>query len=402
MAITPLPDPPSRSDPANFPERADAFMSALPQFATEANTLQEQVDEAAEAVDNDATAAGLSAQAADQSRVQAGTSAGAAAASATQSGVSAGASATSATQAQDWAAKPSGTVAGTSFLSAYQYAQLAAAGAGLPIYAGNAIPTTSQGPIYVVGLGAMEWNGARYQMTQYAHGQCQLRADSGTSLRLYPFNGNGIIINGRQYHIPQAGIAMSNAGLVASSGYAVYLWDDAGTLKLEASATTPAQHSDGVAIKSGDPTRTQVGLIWMDGSIQFRDDTVVRGVASLFNRIRKGMAQIINNASTVSNTSIPMGSSLIAVCFDGMWASLNLAITNSLASTVGNHMSLVVDGTARVALANLITYGATLPINGSLSLSQPLASGLHQVTPYGATNAGTMTWNGYLIAEVIS
>lgn len=39
MAITPLPTPPSRQDPINFNDRADAFLGALPAFATEANVL---------------------------------------------------------------------------------------------------------------------------------------------------------------------------------------------------------------------------------------------------------------------------------------------------------------------------------------------------------------------------
>ena len=43
MAITPLPTPPSRADAANFSTRADAFLGALPTFATEANALATQV-----------------------------------------------------------------------------------------------------------------------------------------------------------------------------------------------------------------------------------------------------------------------------------------------------------------------------------------------------------------------
>lgn len=39
MPITPLPTPPSRSDAANFNTRADAFLGALPTFASEANAL---------------------------------------------------------------------------------------------------------------------------------------------------------------------------------------------------------------------------------------------------------------------------------------------------------------------------------------------------------------------------
>lgn len=37
MPITPLPTPPSRQDPTTFSARADAFLAALPQFATEMN-----------------------------------------------------------------------------------------------------------------------------------------------------------------------------------------------------------------------------------------------------------------------------------------------------------------------------------------------------------------------------
>lgn len=39
MAITALPTPPSRSDPANFADRGDAFLGALPTFQSEANAL---------------------------------------------------------------------------------------------------------------------------------------------------------------------------------------------------------------------------------------------------------------------------------------------------------------------------------------------------------------------------
>jgi hypothetical protein len=39
MPITALPTPPSRSDPANFADRGDAFLGALPTFVTEANAL---------------------------------------------------------------------------------------------------------------------------------------------------------------------------------------------------------------------------------------------------------------------------------------------------------------------------------------------------------------------------
>ena len=75
MAITPIPTPvPQRSDPANFPARADAVMTALPTFVTEANALQ--VD-----VNNKQSLAANSQAAALQSELNAQASASAAAAS---------------------------------------------------------------------------------------------------------------------------------------------------------------------------------------------------------------------------------------------------------------------------------------------------------------------------------
>ena len=64
MAITPLPTPPSRDDPTNFATRADAFLGALPDFATEANALAVDVNADAVAAAADATAATAAAAAA--------------------------------------------------------------------------------------------------------------------------------------------------------------------------------------------------------------------------------------------------------------------------------------------------------------------------------------------------
>lgn len=67
MAITPLPTPPSRNDPTNFSARGDAFLGALPDFATEANALAVDVNAdavAAAAAEVAATAAASAATAA--------------------------------------------------------------------------------------------------------------------------------------------------------------------------------------------------------------------------------------------------------------------------------------------------------------------------------------------------
>lgn len=48
--ITSLPTPPSRQDPSNFNDRADAFLGALPTFVTETNTVAAEVNSSANAV----------------------------------------------------------------------------------------------------------------------------------------------------------------------------------------------------------------------------------------------------------------------------------------------------------------------------------------------------------------
>jgi hypothetical protein len=95
MTITALPTPPSRDDPNNFATRADAFLGALPDFATEANALAAAVNADEIAADASATAAASSASAAASSASAASSSASAASSSASAASASASAAAAS-------------------------------------------------------------------------------------------------------------------------------------------------------------------------------------------------------------------------------------------------------------------------------------------------------------------
>jgi len=79
MTISALPTPPSRLDPTNFRDRADAFLLALPTFQTEANALAVDAD-----ADAASAAASQSAAAASQSAAQASAAFSAATAGVTQ------------------------------------------------------------------------------------------------------------------------------------------------------------------------------------------------------------------------------------------------------------------------------------------------------------------------------
>lgn len=71
MAITALPTPPLRSDAASFASRGDAFLAALPTFATEANALETNVNNKEVSATAQAAAALASANAAAASAASA-------------------------------------------------------------------------------------------------------------------------------------------------------------------------------------------------------------------------------------------------------------------------------------------------------------------------------------------
>tara|TARA_R110000772_G_scaffold257201_1_gene373916 strand:+ start:56 stop:799 length:744 start_codon:yes stop_codon:yes gene_type:complete len=84
--ISALPSPPSRQDPANFADEADAFLGALPTFQTETNTAGTYIEGKAAEAETSATNAATSATGAATSATEAANSATAAANSAASAG----------------------------------------------------------------------------------------------------------------------------------------------------------------------------------------------------------------------------------------------------------------------------------------------------------------------------
>lgn len=76
MAITALPTPPTRQDPINFNDRADAFLAALPLFGTEANDLATDVNSKQVLASNAAATASLESNIATTAAVDASIAAG--------------------------------------------------------------------------------------------------------------------------------------------------------------------------------------------------------------------------------------------------------------------------------------------------------------------------------------
>jgi len=115
-------------------------------------------------------------------------------------------------------------------------------------------------------------------------GQCYL-TKSGANLVLQPYNGNQLFVNGAFRTIPAAGVPLAPTGLTASVTYYIYAFVIGGALALEASTTAWAiDGATGITIKTGDATRTLVGMARPIAGPAWVDTAASRLVASHYNR----------------------------------------------------------------------------------------------------------------------
>jgi len=170
-----------------------------------------------------------------------------------------------------------------------------------------------------------------------AHGQCRLVFVSSTSIRLDPFNGRNLAIAGLLEQVPSAGVSISNASLAANTVYYVYARMNAGVMALELSTTGHSQDATtGVRVKTGDATRTLVGMVRTNGSSQFVEDATNLCVLSYFNRRRKiGRANFTANRTQNYNLTFSEINTEIRVNFLS-WddSSVLQSITGSWAVSV--------------------------------------------------------------------
>lgn len=134
------------------------------------------------------------------------------------------------------------------------------------------------------------------------HGQCRL-AKSGANLLLSPFNGNKLIINGGVQTIPAAGVTLAATGLAAGTTYYIYAYMNGANMALEASATGHSTDATtGIEIKTGDSTRTLVGMARPIAGPAWQDTDAQRFVISWFNRRAIGSYKAM--AATATTTSL--------------------------------------------------------------------------------------------------
>ncbi len=227
-----------------------------------------------------------------------------------------------------------------------------------------------------------------------ALGQCRL-VKSGANIVLQPVNGNLLTINGVNQTIPSAGVSLAPTGLTPSTLYYIYAYMVSTTMTLEASATGHSTDtSTGVEIKTGDATRTLVGMAYPITGPAFADTSSQRLVISWFNRRSIYGTGRFSTIRTSTSTSYAEINSEIRVQFLS-WSepALNFAVTGGSYNSAANQTitSVGIDSTSTPQdVASFGSGASSQPVG--LSHTNAVSEGFHYATILGRVSAGTGNW----------
>ena len=275
---------------------------------------------------------------------------------------------------------------------------------------GSSLVTAANAAAARIAMGAAA-SGANSDITSltaltsalYASGQCRLTLSAG-SLQLSPYNGNLMKVNGRDCTIPDAGVTLA-APATTNTTYYIYAVATAGVItSLEASttghSTDTTAGNKGVEIKTGDSTRSLVGMARTVGSA-WVDSVTQPFVRSWFNRLPAvSSIYLVSNATTASTTFVELNSSVRNEFL--IWAGETALVSSTGESynSAGNaamYAGLGFDGTTpEDVYASGQGNAANISV-GPLSYSFPkigLTEGYHYATLLVKVNSGIGTWTG--------
>jgi hypothetical protein len=230
-------------------------------------------------------------------------------------------------------------------------------------------------------------------------GQCRL-VKSGANIVLQPYKGNRISINGAIYAIPAAGASLAPTGLAPGTLYYIYAYMVGTVVTLEAATTAHlTDTTTGVEIKSGDPSRTLVGMVRPIAGPAFADTGVQRFVASWFNRrgmnLLAGFTVVRTTTSAVyAEVNTEIRNEFLCWAFDPLQSSLcggvSIVTANAFVQTV-----IAIDGQITDTLSSLRAL-PTGAYDGPLAttLNGNFGEGYHYTTLFGRTTTGTASYYG--------
>jgi hypothetical protein len=225
-------------------------------------------------------------------------------------------------------------------------------------------------------------------------------------LTFAPYKGDLIKIAGQNFQIPSAGITTgcTTTGKSASTLYYVYVFNNSGALNCELSTTGHSSDTTsgniGTEIKTGDNTRSLVGMAETDASTHFLDADGTRYLLNWFNQ-RSITSQVLDatDQTTSSATFASLGSSNAVLLWagQGVYITANCSVQNSIG---GNQVTSVgVNGSAAGAGAYVSIASAATAYAAPSYASESLTEGLNTFTIMGKTSAGTLTCKGTIGAS---
>lgn len=219
---------------------------------------------------------------------------------------------------------------------------------------------------------------------------------SGSNIVLQPLNGNLLTINGVNQTIPSAGVSLAPTGLTPSTLYYIYAYMVSTTMTLEASTTGHSTDtSTGVETKTGDATRTLVGMVRPITGPAFADTAAQRFVVSWFNRRPIDSRGAFTADRTTTSTSYAEINTEIRCEFlawptEAMFFAINGCFFNSGGAGV-TFAAVGFDGTTPEP-GVLFTGSSAAPL--SATATRTLSEGYHYATLLGKVSAGTGSFTG--------
>lgn len=201
------------------------------------------------------------------------------------------------------------------------------------------------------------WDGAKWMRRSSSIPKCGLFQIVGSSpsstVKFAPYNGDLIKINGSICQIPASGLSTGSTGvyidgvianMVLSTLYYVYatmsIPAQLGNMQIEYSTTAPAQSTTsgnaGVWIKSGDDTRTLIGIAYPagSGSTVFYDQATSRYIRSWFNRQNAALAGVGNGSGWGGGITPIVNLSCVAFAGETIYMNSNWTITSGATQAV--------------------------------------------------------------------
>lgn len=277
------------------------------------------------------------------------------------------------------------------------------------ILPGGANITTAAGDVAVFkSEGSGNWRCVSYQraaiapsVTAFTFSQFRL-TKSGSNLRVSREGGKYITINGVNEIIPSGGVDLSPSGSSAGTTYNIYAYMSSGTMTLEYSTTAHATDSTtGVEIKSGDATRTLVGMARAVTGPAWADTVTQRFVISWANRKTKGITNVFTanrtraTGSGVGEINTEIRCEFLTWADEIVAATANAMVSNDSGSGISIYSGFLVDGTLD---SDAFIDGQTAATNyrdvTSFSIAKAMSEGYHYLSITGGTSAGTATWYG--------